>query len=146
MTNLNYQGNEFIWWNLSDLLSCEDAVVNFMKKSENHNSPHEHFTSRHWSKDTWIFNHFISRCLVLGIYRLSRWQSGKESTCQCRRHKCDPWIGKSLCSRKWQPIPVFLPGGFHGQRSLVGYRPWGCKESDMAERLSTHICLYRCLI
>ena len=32
-----------------------------------------------------------------------------------------------------QPTPVFLPGGSHGQRSLVGYRPWGCKELDMTE-------------
>ena len=31
--------------------------------------------------------------------------------------------------RKWQPIPVFFPGEFHGQRSLVGYSPWGCKVS-----------------
>ena len=34
---------------------------------------------------------------------------------------------------KWQPTPVFLPGKFHGQRSLVGYSPWGSKESDMTE-------------
>ena len=33
--------------------------------------------------------------------------------------------------REWLSIPVFLPGEFHGQRSLVGYRPWGHKESDM---------------
>ena len=38
--------------------------------------------------------------------------------------------------RKWQPTPVFLPGESHGQRSLVGYRPWGCKELDMTERLT----------
>ena len=38
--------------------------------------------------------------------------------------------------RKWQPTPVFLPGEFHGQRSLAGYNPWGFKESDMTERLS----------
>ena len=36
-------------------------------------------------------------------------------------------------NRKWQPTPVFLPGKFHGQRSLVGYRPWSHKEPDMAE-------------
>ena len=35
-----------------------------------------------------------------------------------------------------QPTPVFLPGKFHGQRSLVGYSPWGHKESDMTEQLS----------
>ena len=34
---------------------------------------------------------------------------------------------------EWQPTPVFLPGEFHGQRSLAGYSPWGHKESDMTE-------------
>ena len=38
-------------------------------------------------------------------------------------------------SRKWQPNPVFLPGKFHGQRNLVGYSPWGRKESNTAEQL-----------
>ena len=37
--------------------------------------------------------------------------------------------------RKWQPTPVLLPGKLHGQRSLVGYSPWGRKESDTTERL-----------
>ena len=32
---------------------------------------------------------------------------------------------------KWQRTPVFLPGKLHGQRSLVGYNPWGCKDMDM---------------
>ena len=32
--------------------------------------------------------------------------------------------------REWLPTPVFLPGESHGQRSLVGYSPWGLKESD----------------
>ena len=35
--------------------------------------------------------------------------------------------------REWLPTPVFLPGEFHGQRSLVGYSPWGRKELDMNE-------------
>ena len=46
-------------------------------------------------------------------------------------------VGKILWSRKWQPTQLFLPGEFHGQRSLAGYSPWGLKELDMAERLST---------
>ena len=45
----------------------------------------------------------------------------------------DPWVGKIAWKRKWQPTPVFLPGKFHGQRSLAGYSPWGCKESDKTE-------------
>ena len=42
----------------------------------------------------------------------------------------DP-LGKIPSRRKWQPTPVFLPGEFHGQRSLVGYSPWSRQESDM---------------
>jgi len=39
----------------------------------------------------------------------------------------DPWVGKIPWGREWLPIPVFLPGELHGQRSLVGYSPWGCR-------------------
>jgi len=38
--------------------------------------------------------------------------------------------------REWQPTPVFWPGEFNGQRSLVAYNPWGHKETDMTERLT----------
>ena len=49
------------------------------------------------------------------------------------------WVGKIPWRRKWQPTPVFLPGKPHGQRSLVGYSPWGSqKESDMADGLNKH--------
>ena len=72
---------------------------------------------------------------------LSRWNSGKKRVCQCRRLKrCgfDPWVRKIPQSRKWQPTPVFLPRKFHGQKNLVGYRPWGHKESETTEHsLST---------
>ena len=43
----------------------------------------------------------------------------------------DPW------SRKWQPTPIFLPEKSHGQRSLVGFSPWGCTESGMTEQPNT---------
>ena len=46
-----------------------------------------------------------------------------------------PWVGKSLLRKKWQPIPVFLPGEFHGQKSLTGYISWSHKESDTTEQL-----------
>ena len=52
-----------------------------------------------------------------------------------RRPGFDPWVGKIPWRRKWQPSPVFLPGESHGQRSLVGYRPWGHKESDATWQL-----------
>ena len=44
-----------------------------------------------------------------------------------------PW------KRAWQPTPVFLPGESHGQRSLVGYSPCGCKESNITEQQSMHV-------
>ena len=61
--------------------------------------------------------------------------SGKEPACQCRGCKrlgFHPWIGK-IPWRRHDPTPVFLPGEAHGQRSLVGYIPWGHKESNMTE-------------
>jgi len=60
------------------------------------------------------------------------------SACQCRRHGLNPWVRKIPWRRNWQPTPVFLSGKFHGQRSLVGYSPWGHKESDMTEWRHTH--------
>ena len=43
--------------------------------------------------------------------------------------------------RQWHPTPVLLPGKSHGQRSLVGCRPWGRKESDTTERLHSDFSL-----
>ena len=66
--------------------------------------------------------------------------SGKEPTCQCRKCKrrgFSPWMGKIPWRRAWQLIPVFFPGDSNGQRSLAGYSPWGHKELDMTEQLST---------
>ena len=63
----------------------------------------------------------------------------KKPACQCRRCRgwwFDPWVGKILWSRKWQPTRVFLPGKSQGQRSLVGYSPKGHKVSDRTERLT----------
>jgi len=55
---------------------------------------------------------------------------GKESACNAEDPRFDPWVKKILWRRTWLPTPVFLPGESHGQRSLVGYSPWGHIESD----------------
>ena len=62
--------------------------------------------------------------------------NGKEFACQCRRPNFYYWVGKMPWRRKWQSTPAFLPGKSHGQRSLAGYSPCGCKESDTTERLT----------
>ena len=55
-----------------------------------------------------------------------------------KRCKFDSWVWKILWRRKWIPTPVFLPGKFHGERSLAGYSPWGHEESDTTECACTH--------
>ena len=71
--------------------------------------------------------------------RSSQVAHGKD-VCACRRHRRrgsdDPWVGKILWRRKWQPTPLFLLGELRGQRSLVGCSPRGSKESDTTERLT----------
>ena len=79
-----------------------------------------------------LFFNMLSRLVIL-----PRWLSGKESAYQCRRCEFDPWVRKIPWRRKWQPTLVFLPGKSHGQRSLVAYSPWGLRESDTTEPLST---------
>ena len=66
------------------------------------------------------------------------WLSSKESACQYKRPGFDSWVLKIPWRRKWQPTPVFLPGEFHGQRSLAGYSLRGCKEPDTTERFHFH--------
>ena len=58
---------------------------------------------------------------------------------QSRRCGFNPEVRKTPWRRELLPIPVFLPGESHGQRSLAGSSPWGGKELDMTEQLSTHI-------
>ena len=68
-------------------------------------------------------------CTSLG-QELSMCLSGNKSTYQWRRHRrlmFNPWVGKILWSKKWQPTPVSLPGKFQGKKSQACY-PWGSKE------------------
>ena len=84
----------------------------------------------------WLFK---VKLVVYNLRDFPEGASGKESDCKCRRHKrhgFDPGVRKIAWSRKWQPTPVFLPGEFQEQRSLVGYSPWSHKESDPTEQLT----------
>ena len=57
---------------------------------------------------------------------------------KCKKYGFKPWLGNIPWSRKWQPTPEFLPGKFHGQRSLAGYSPRDHKEADMTEPHTTN--------
>ena len=67
------------------------------------------------------------------------WWLRRLSVClQCRRPGFNPWIGKISWRRKWQPTPVLLPGESQGWRSLIGYSPWGRKESIRLSDFTFH--------
>ena len=88
--------------------------------------------------------HLVVICYLQMVYlqvELPGWLSGKESTGQCRRcRRCwfDLWVRKSPWRRKWQPIPVFLPGNHMVRGAWQANSPWGCKESDRTEQLNVH--------
>ena len=94
---------------------------------------------------THIYTHIFTY-IYMYTYGLPRWLSGKESACQGRRHGLNPWVRKIPWRRKWQPIPVFLPGKSHGQRSLACYSPWDHKRvsHDLAIQ-QYHTRIYICL-
>ena len=78
----------------------------------------------------------------LGLWGFPGGAGSKEPACQCRRHKrhgFNPWARNSPWRRAWQPTPVFLPEGSHGQRSLAGYMSKGQRVrhdwSDLARTL-----------
>ena len=85
---------------------------------------------------------FIFRSLIMS-QGLPWWLRGQSVCLQCGRPGLDPWAGKIPWRRKWQLTPVLLPGKSHGQRSLVGYSPWGHKKSDTTTQLhsTSPLCL-----
>ena len=68
---------------------------------------------------------------------------GKEYACNAGGPGSIPGLGRSPGEGHGLPIPEFLPGEFHGQRSLVGYSLWDHKELDTTEQLRTHIVVPR---
>ena len=84
-----------------------------------------------WTEDTNILYFYILLVFPDG-------SDGKESARISGDLDLIPGSGKIPCRREWQPTPVFLPGEFHGQRSLAGYSPRGLPESDTTEQLTLH--------
>ena len=65
------------------------------------------------------------------------WLIYKEYACQFRRQGFDLWVRKMPWRRKWQPT-LFLPGESHGQKSPVGYSPWGHKDGDVTVEVNSN--------
>ena len=103
---------------------CPCISFGFPSRSQNcHCSSCHHIQERKERQDT-------APVLLASFVRRSKTPSQSPSDfsllfCQCRRCGFDPCMGKIPWKKKGQPIPVFLPGKFHGQRSLASYSPWG---------------------
>ena len=110
-------------------------------KYYSHTGPrtHTHLTSRaRWSRDVpWVTT---TKMRVPDTYKgFPGDTGGKEPTCQCRRCRFDPWVGKIPWRRVWQPAPIFLPGESHDRGAW--WDPgcqWGHKESDTTETITTY--------
>ena len=104
----------------------------------------------HWQADSYPLCHQGSPRKALVICNLDWWTWGGILRITTVVGVLKPWtkcvgLGLELThvilplwGRGWLPHPVFFPGRSHGQRSLVGCIPWGCKELDMTE----HICMH----
>ena len=82
---------------------------------------------RQLARGNWLSTNYLG---------LSGGSAGKKSACIGRDLGLIPRLGRSPGEGNGNPLPVFLPGEFHGQRSLVGYSPWGHKELDLNEQLT----------
>ena len=98
-----------------------------------------HRLTKRWTrlKQLYTHAHILFSIVAVPIYRLPWGLRSKESICQFRRCEFNPWVEKIPWRKAWQHTPVFLPGQFHGQKSLAGYSLTGHKESDVTE---THVC------
>ena len=76
------------------------------------------------------------RFFLVFITQLPGGSDGKASALNAGDLGSIPWVGKIAWRREWLPTPVFLPGEFHGQRSLVGYSPWGHRQWDTTVQLT----------
>ena len=82
-------------------------------------------------------------CIGSGFFTFSApwwWMLSDENlyVVQCRGRRFKSWVRKSPWRRKWQPTPVFLPGKYHGQRSMAGYSPQGRKSRTRLSNLNHH--------
>ena len=110
-----------------------------IKKWRN-NSKSQHSSQRLTMRTTLLFQRENLEELFTGclVHLIPRWISSKKNCLQCRKTRFDLWVKKIPWRMKWQPTPVSLPGESHGQRSPVGYSPWGHKELAKTE----HACWF----
>ena len=86
------------------------------------------------------FNPFrsLTSKFSISVWGFPGWLSDEESACQCRRHGFDPWVGKILWRRKWQPTPVVLLGNPMDRGAPRATVHEVAKDVEMTEQLNNN--------
>ena len=136
---------------MAESLHCSPEIITTLfvnwllkKKSKKHKHPLEFIITEY---DLKLCREKIKFPVILPSPSLEGFRcgsDGKESACNAGDPGLIPGSVKIPWRRKWQPTLVFLPGVFHGQRSLARYSPWGHKELDTTERLTFSLFLEGC--
>ena len=108
----------------NQILSFKEIIFRQCNKEEKNKRA---FDDKVWFLMQEQDGHILGLTEELCFFRATWWFFGEESTCQCKRCRYNPWVGKIPWRRKWQPTPVFLPGKSCEKRILAGYSPWGHK-------------------
>ena len=95
-----------------------------------------------WKKKKTTPDEYFLKAVVYLTMGLPWWLRWWRVCLQCRRPGFDTWVWKIPWRGEWQPTPVFLPGEFHGQKSLACYSSWGHKEWDMTEQLTLQLLIH----
>ena len=80
----------------------------------------------------------VTKYLIIWCQGIA-WSLHPTTLQEIQETRAHSWVKRIPWRREWQPTPGFLPGKSHQQRSLAGYSPWGCKESDKTELLRFHL-------
>ena len=135
--HLSWMWSGYLMYNMVTIVT-QNLQENISQVSLSHTHTHTHMYI-HTQETVWSYG--FANYLGFGHHfpmdTCQNITSVMQETWQCRRPRLHPWVRKILWRKAWQPTPVFLPEESHGQRNLVGYSPWGRKQSDTSENTHT---------
>ena len=116
-----------VWWVQRTWLSASPPREKEIESVRSKTLSHKPETTETVQSSGQLKWRFVSNKHFVQVILTRFWPKKMHSTIECRRARFDSWVRKIPWRREWQPTAVFLPGKFHGQRSLAGYSPWGHK-------------------